>query len=73
MSSGSTRHSRAPNVPLMPGDQVSLDANGLPVVIRELGTYQTAARRHREHLRRSAGRHVRTADGWLLPLRSRAS
>ena len=34
----------APNVPLMPGDQVSLDANGLPVVIRDLGNYETASR-----------------------------
>jgi hypothetical protein len=30
----------APNVPILPGDQVSMDANGLPVLIRELGTYQ---------------------------------
>ncbi len=29
----------APNVPLMPGDQVAVDANGLPVVIRNLGDY----------------------------------
>jgi hypothetical protein len=31
----------APDVPLMPGDRISLDANGLPVLIRELGQYQT--------------------------------
>jgi Pretoxin HINT domain len=30
----------APNVALLPGDQVSLDDNGLPVVIRELGMYE---------------------------------
>ena len=32
----------APNVPLMANDQVVLDANGLPVVIRNAGNYQTA-------------------------------
>jgi hypothetical protein len=31
----------APNVPILPSDRVSMDANGLPVLIRELGTYQT--------------------------------
>jgi Pretoxin HINT domain len=31
----------APNVSILPGDWVSMDANGLPVLIRELGTYQT--------------------------------
>ena len=30
----------APNVSLMPGDQIVRDANGLPVVIRELGLYE---------------------------------
>jgi hypothetical protein len=30
----------SPNVSPMPGDQVSLDANGLPVVIREVGAYE---------------------------------
>jgi len=33
----------APNVPILPSDQVSMDANGLPVVIRWLGTYQSAS------------------------------
>jgi tetratricopeptide (TPR) repeat protein len=30
----------APNVPLMPGDQVFLDGDGLPVVLREMGQFQ---------------------------------
>jgi hypothetical protein len=30
----------APNVPQMPNDQIVLDGNGLPVLIRELGQYQ---------------------------------
>jgi hypothetical protein len=30
----------APNIALLPGDQLSVDANGLPVVVRELGVYQ---------------------------------
>ena len=34
----------APDVPLLPGDQVSLDANGLPMVIRGLGTFITGSR-----------------------------
>ncbi len=33
----------APNVSLMPGDQVSLDANGLPVLIRELRANTTGS------------------------------
>jgi hypothetical protein len=32
----------APNVPILSNDQISLDSNGLPVVIRQLGTYRTA-------------------------------
>ncbi len=32
---------QAPQIPLLPDDRVSLDSNGLPVVVRELGQYIT--------------------------------
>ncbi|MFI5458476.1 MAG: polymorphic toxin-type HINT domain-containing protein [Isosphaerales bacterium] len=32
---------QAPQIPLLPTDRVSLDSNGLPVVVRELGQYNT--------------------------------
>ncbi len=31
----------APSLPMLPGDGIALDANGLPVVVRELGMYST--------------------------------
>jgi hypothetical protein len=32
-----------PTVPLLPGDQVALDGNGLPVISRELGVYNSGS------------------------------
>ena len=51
----------APNVPILPGDRVSMDANGLPVVIRELGTYQTAPVPIGNASLAAVAGHVRTA------------
>ncbi len=33
----------APSLPLLPNDAVALDANGLPVVVRDMGTYMVGA------------------------------
>jgi hypothetical protein len=32
---------QAPQIPLLPSDRVSVDSNGLPVIIREMGQYTT--------------------------------
>ena len=54
----------SPNIALFPTDQLALDANGLPVLIRELGPFQSS-RADRNVVCRGGGRHFGLADAGI--------